>query len=135
MCTLLWLEVLSYEIATTDVEMVTACRREGTIYSIQCSYINNSNAQGCIYVLVSMVVGNITGIIKRTSSEGDLVTISNIGYYKEVLAYDWESDNTTGTLPIRGNINSNEMCPITGSLILYAPLFVIIVLHFRSPLY
>ena len=62
-----------------------------------------------------MVMGNITGTIERTSSEGDLVTISNIGYYKEVLAYDWESDNTIGTLPIRGNINSNEMCPVTGN--------------------
>ena len=91
------------------------CRKEVTIYSIQCSYINGSNAQGCVYVLVSMVVGNITGTIKRTSSEGDVVTISNIRYYKEVLAYDWESDNTTGTLPIRGNVNFNEMCPITGS--------------------
>ena len=88
-------------------------RREETIYSIQCSYINGSNAQGCVYVLVGMVVGNITGTIERTSSEGDVVAIFNIGCYKEVLAYDWESDNTTGTLPIRGNINSNETCPIT----------------------
>ena len=64
---------------------------------------------------MSVVVGNITGTIRRTSSEGDLVTISNIGYYKEVLAYDWESDNTTGTISIRGIINLNEMCPIAGS--------------------
>ena len=62
-----------------------------------------------------MVVGNITGTIRRTSSKGDLVNISNIGYYKEVLAYDWESDNTTGTISIRGIINLNEMCPIAGS--------------------
>ena len=95
------------------MEIVIVCRREETIYSVQCSYINGSNAKGCVYVLVSMVVGNITGTIKRTNSEGDLVTISNIGCYKAVLAYDWESDNTTGTLPIRGNINSNETCPIT----------------------
>ena len=90
------------------------CSREETIYSIQCSYINGSNAKGCIYVLVGMVMGNITGTIRRTSSEGDVVTISNIGYYKEVLAYDWESDNTIGILPIRGNINFNETCPVTG---------------------
>ena len=83
------------------------CRKEETIYSIQCSYIKGSNAQGCIYVLVGMVMGNITGTIRRTSSEGNLVTISNIGYYKEVLVYDWESDNTIGILPIRGNISSN----------------------------
>ena len=58
-------------------------------------------------------MGNITGTIKRTNSEGDLLNISNIGCYKEVLAYDWESDNTTGTISIRENINSNETCPIT----------------------
>ena len=91
------------------------CRREETIYSIQCSYINGSNAQGCIYVLVGMVMGNITGTIRRTSSERDVVTISNIGYYKEVLVYDWESDNTIGILPIRGNISFNETCPVTGN--------------------
>ena len=108
------MEIL-HVIVTTDVQNVTLSRREGTIYSIQCSYINNSNAQGCVYVLVSMVVGNITGTIERTSSGGDLVTISNIGCYKEVLAYDWEDDNTTGTLPIRENFSSNETCLNTGS--------------------
>ena len=101
------------------MEIVTVCRREETIYSIQCSYINGSNAKGCICVFVNMVVGNITGIIERTNSEGDLVNISNIGYHKEVLAYDWECNNTTGNLTIRGNINSNETCPITSIITKY----------------
>ena len=82
------------------------------------------------------MVVSITGTIRRTSSEGDLVNISNIGYYKEVLAYDWESDNTTGTLPIRGNINSNKICPIAGN---YNDSTCSIVndysIYLRSPLY
>ena len=64
-----------------------------------------------------MVVGNITGTIEKTNFKGYL-NISNIGCYKEVLVYDWESDNNTGILPIRGNISSNEMCPIKGIIFL-----------------
>ncbi len=40
-------------------------------------------------------VANITGIINRTSSEGVRKEIPNIDLYREVLAFDLESDNTT----------------------------------------
>ncbi len=91
---------------------------ENTTYSIQCSYISGSNARGCVFILVSGVEGlaNITGIINRTSSEGVRIEVPNIGNYREVLAFDVESDNTTGTLPVRGSIESCPfLCPVSTS--------------------
>ncbi len=95
---------------TTDVEEVSFRLVDNTTYSIQCSYISGSNARGCVFILVGGVEGvaNITGIINRTSSEGVKIEVPNIGNYREVLAFDLESDNTTGTLPVRGSI---EFCP------------------------
>ena len=97
--------------ATTDVQSVTISRDQGDIYSIQCSYVTGSDAIGCVYILVSNKtnVNNFTGTLERTRM---LVEISNIGCYLEVLAYDLERDNTTGTLPIRENINSSETCNV-----------------------
>ncbi len=93
------------------MEKVSFCLVENTTYSIQCSYISGSNARGCVFTLVSGVEGvaNITGIINRTSSEGVRIEVPNIGSYREVLAFDLESDKTTGTLPVRGSI---EFCPL-----------------------
>ena len=91
---------------------------EDTTYSIKCSYISGSDARGCVFILVGGVEGvaNITGIINRTSSEGVLIDVPNIGCYREVLAFDLESDNTTGTLPVRRNITSVNICASTGML-------------------
>ena len=102
---------------TTDVQEVKLCQVRSDIYSIQCSYINGSDAQGCTYTLVSNTteIENITGIINRKNLEGKQVKISDKNSYVELLAYDLESDNTTGTLPIRGNINSGAVCSDTSN--------------------
>ncbi len=94
---------------TTDVERVSLCLEENTTYSIQCSYISGSNARGCVFILVGGVEGvaNITGIINRTSSEGVRIEVPNISNYRKMLAFDLESDNTTGTLPVRGSIKTS----------------------------
>ncbi len=83
-----------------------------TTYSIQCSYISGTDARGCVFILVGGVEGvaNITGIINRTSSEGVRIEVPNIGCYREVLAFDLESDNTTGTLPVRENVTLFDIC-------------------------
>ncbi len=105
---------------TTDLEEVQLYLVENTTYSIQCSYISGSNARGCVFILVGGVEGvaNITGIVNRTSSEGVRIKVPNIGCYREVLAFDLESDNTTGTLPVRGNITmiTMDMCPSSKSV-------------------
>ena len=102
-------------IVTTDVQSVTVSRRNNGTYSIQCSYITGSDAHGCVYILVSEVKGvkNIKGTIERTNSEGLAIELHNASYYGEVLAYDWERDNTTGSLSIRGCITSLAIvvCP------------------------
>ncbi len=98
------------------MERVSLRLVENITYSIQCSYISGSNARGCVFILVSGVEGvaNITGIINRTSSEGVRIEVPNIGSYREVLAFDLESDNTTGTLPVRGSIESHPFqCPVS----------------------
>ncbi len=59
-------------------------------------------------------MANITGIINRTSSEGVRIEVPNIGCYREVLAFDLESDNTTGTLRVRGN-STFSFCPTSKS--------------------
>ncbi len=99
------------------MEEVRLCLVEDTTYSIQCSYISGSNARGCVFILVGGVEGvaNITGVINRTSSEGVRIEVPNISNYREVLAFDLESDNTTGILPVRGNITF-DMCPTSKSI-------------------
>ena len=99
-------------VVTTDVQSVSVNKENDTTYSIRCSYISGSDASGCVFILVGGVEGvvNITGIMNRTSSEGVLIVVPNIGCYREVLAFDLESDSTTGTLPVRGNITSVDMC-------------------------
>ncbi len=102
-------------IVTTDVERVSLCLVENTTYSI---HISGSNARGCVFILVSGVEGvaNITGIINRTSSQGVRIEVPNIGCYREVLAFDLKSDNTTGTLPVRGSIEYHPfLCPVSTS--------------------
>ncbi len=104
---------------TSDVEEIRLCLVKNTTYSIQCSYISGSNTRGCVFTLVSGVEGvaNITGIINRTSSEGVRIEVPNIGFYRKVLAFDLESDNTTGTLPVRGSIKTSFfMCPADDSM-------------------
>ena len=92
---------------TTDVQDIIISHIRGSNYFIQCSYITGSDARGCEYTLVSKVKGveNITGNIERTNSEGVMVEVRTASCYSgEVLAKDWERDNTTGILPVRRNI-------------------------------
>ena len=101
-------------VVTTDVQSVTVSRLERDTYSIQCNYITGSDAIGCVYTLVSnkKEVSDLSGTLKRTSLGGMVVEIPNVGCYREVLAYDLERDNTTGTLPIRGEVNFSEPCDV-----------------------
>ena len=74
---------------TTDVQGVSVCLVEGSIYSIQCSYIAGSNSvSGCSYVLVS--VAQDTRDIHGTIDESSTVNkdVPNIEDYGRILVYD-----------------------------------------------
>ena len=65
------------------------CLVEGSIYSIQCSYIAGSNiASGCSYVLVGVVedTRNINGSIHMSSTVNQ--DVPNIKDYGRILVYD-----------------------------------------------
>ena len=98
---------------TTDVRNVCICRLEDTDnYILQCGHVTGSNARGCVYFIDrGNGIGNITGTIARSNSAGVAVELSDISNaFDELLAYDLEFDNTTGTLPISGNLSNTEMC-------------------------
>ena len=91
---------------TTDVQDVRIIWRNRNTFSIQCSYITGSDARGCVYTLVSGVKGvaNITGTVERNQLDG-VVALVNANQYVEVLAYDWESDDSFGNISIRRRID------------------------------
>ena len=65
------------------------CLVEGSIYSIQCSYIAGSNSvSGCSYVLVSVVqdTRDIHGTIDESSTVNK--DVPNLGGYGRILVYD-----------------------------------------------
>ena len=99
-------------LGTSDVQKVNFTRIEGDTYSIQCSYLNGSDVNGCVYILVSREEGveNVTGFIERDSN-GVTLEVANIGCYSEVLAYD--NDTITEFLLVRTSIITNDTCPIT----------------------
>ncbi len=107
-------------VVTTDVQSVSICLVGGTTYSIQCSYVMGSNARGCVYFIMGTAVGNVTGAIVRSNSEGVTVELPTLDGYNEVLAYDWESDNSTGTLPIK--VMGSKLCPITAIITTGTPM-------------
>ena len=97
---------------TTDVQDVSICQVEGTNnYSIKCSYVEGSDARGCVVSI--MVLRNVT-TTARSNSEGVTVELVNVTHYNEVVVYDWESDGTFGTLAVRINSTSTiTVCPVT----------------------
>ena len=70
-----------------------------------------SNARGCVYFISSDGMENVTGTIARNNSAGVTVELASVTY--KTLAYDWENDNSIGTLPVRvdSDYSSIEICP------------------------
>ena len=77
-------------------------------YSIQCIYLPESTAKGCVYTLVSGMNGteNVTGYIDRESLA--VILAVDIGCYSEVSAYI----NSTGVrdLAVQAPIVTTEEC-------------------------
>ena len=104
--------ILFYKLLfTTDVQNVRICQVEDSnSYLIQCGYVTGSDARGCSYCLLSDSQAKLNGTIDRSNSGGAGFDINS---YSELLAYDWEIDNTTGTLSVREDISDSTFneCP------------------------
>ena len=96
-------------IVTSDVQGVVFTQVGVDTYTIRCSYLSGSTVSGCAYILVSTQsrLEDVTGFIER-DSQGVSIMIDNLGCYSEVMAHD----NTTGSLPVRASILTNETCHI-----------------------
>ena len=92
--------------ATGSVQDVSICQATATNYSIQCIYLNGSGVDGCGFTLVGRM-GNRTGYIERSNSEGIIIDLTDISLYSEILA----STNGTDAITISKDIGSVEMCP------------------------
>ena len=99
-------------IVTTEVQLVVFTPD----HSIQCTFLRGSDVSGCVYVLVPKsevqeMLETITGFIDRSTASVSIM-VANIGCYSEVLAYA----NTTGVLPVRAKITTDEECTVSTGL-------------------
>ena len=90
--------------------MITALVQEDNRrFILQCSFMDDSNAQGCMVVLVSSL-----GTEKRNLTRSGIQSVKavNVMYplscYSRVYGYDIESDGSLGTLAIPGIIARNS---------------------------
>ena len=92
--------------------------------SIECHFINGSDAQGCKIVVVSdhSSVGNITAMLTRhnesdSTASGQVNLTYHIDCYHHVLAFDVEANGTISSLARDERIiqprNSEIMCKRT----------------------
>ena len=89
--------------------MITALVQDNRRFILQCSFMDDSNAQGCMVVLVSSL-GTEKRILTRSGIQS--VEAMNVMYplscYSRVYGYDIESDGSLGTLAIPGIIARNS---------------------------
>ncbi len=89
---------------------------EGTTYAVRCSYMAGSNARGCVYFLSNGADNNnniMTGFIERRRISGVQIDIEDISR-SELLAFDWEENNSTSNISVQGTFSVIEECPLTG---------------------
>ena len=84
--------------------------------SVECHFINGSDAQGCKVVVVSdhPSVGNITAMLIRhnesdTTASGQVNLTYHIDCYHYVLAFDIEANGTISSLATKGEIESDQL--------------------------
>jgi len=109
---------------TTDVQQVTVSRGDNQSVEVECLFLQGSEALGCC---VEFTRDNEQTIIERISrlnnsfvARDEIALDLALSCY-EVFVYDWEADNTTGTVPIPVEIDyvnntSGERCRTTVSL-------------------
>ena len=95
-------------VATADIQGISICQVEGNTYSIRCSYLSGSDADGCGYILVSGMGGvdNITGRIEMAEEEEVLMDLE-ISSFSELLGFDLDS---TGDFFVTSAVTNIAAC-------------------------
>ena len=83
--------------------------------TIECDFIKNSDAQGCMVVLEGEVDSEQLNLTRNNQSgRGVFVLKHPLSCYEEVFGFDIESDGSVGTLAVPGvimnNLNSATVC-------------------------
>ena len=107
-------------IDTTDVQMIRAVPLEDSnAFMLQCNFINGSDAQGCMVVVVSQF-GNVSRNLTRNSTHvtGIINVTHPFSCFNKVVGFDIESDRSVGTLAVPGvlvmNISTAGPCMPSG---------------------
>ena len=97
-------------IDTTDVQMIKALVQEDNRrFILQCSFMDDSNAQGCMVVLVSSFGMEKRNLTRSGTQSVEVVNVMHpLSCYSQVYGYDIESDGSLGTLAVPGIIVRNS---------------------------
>lgn len=97
---------------------VVALAVPNNAFTVQCDFITGSDAEGCMVMLVGEF-GNSTVTLTRSNNSQVFNATHPLSCYHEVLAYDIESDGSTGTLAVPGllvrNSSRTESCDLSTS--------------------
>ncbi len=99
-------------IDTTDVQQVEA-KQIGSDIQVQCNFISDSDALGCMVVLVGDAINTTVNVTRFGTSNSYSVLIlpsKSLSCYCEVFAFDIESDRSVGTLSISGELMDEPIC-------------------------
>ena len=107
---------------TTDVQLVTAAvsNEVNNVIVVQCDFVSGSDAQGCMVILVGEL-GNITLNLTREGISTTLMINQALplSCYRDIIAFDIESDKSVGTLAVSGAIvrsTTNGLCSSTTAI-------------------
>ena len=96
---------------TTDLQTVKVTQMNDGTSSllVVCRFMIGSSARGCVVVLKSTTVKNVTRTIKRQNMSAPVAqeiveTDHPLSCFEEVLAYDLECSGLVGTLPVPGEL-------------------------------
>ena len=95
--------------------MVRVVSSNSNTVTIECDFIKNSDAQGCLVVLEGEVETKHFNLTRSNQSgRGAFILTRPLSCYEEVFGFDIESDGSVGTLAVPGvmmnNLNTIILC-------------------------
>ena len=108
-------------IDTTDIQVLIATLMAGVNTStIQCEFIRDSTATGCMVVLTGFVAYHVN-LTKNPNTNSTTLTVSlehPPSCYTGVEAFDIEADGSIGTLAVPGQLKGRLETPCTPNVVL-----------------